>query len=289
MPLDSSQFPRSSSPGSAGAQPPVPLLVRLARLPPALGVALLALGAVLLGALLAAGVVALLPGAGALAAPLAAGLGMLLVTLPLGALVLRLVRQVERQREQLTRFDSRDSTTGVANRSQFMALAEREWARSRRYGIGAAVLFIEIDRFRQLGAARGVAAADAVLRELALSAAQTLRGADLLARFGESQFAVFLAQADPTGALDAAERIRERTEQLEIAWSGQALRATVSVGVATLGPAHANLTALLADAEQAVGAARHTGGNSVRAAPVDATGLPVPGSSVDDKKAAGPR
>jgi hypothetical protein len=66
-------------------------------------------------------------------------------------------------------------------------------------------------------------AGDLVLREIASQhPAATLRGADALARFGHAQLAVFLAQADPLGALDVAERIRERIEQLEIAWRDQA-------------------------------------------------------------------
>ncbi len=106
--------------------------------------------------------------------------------------------------------------------------------------------------------------------------APTLRGADVLTMYTESEIAVFLAPADATGALDVAERIRERTEQLEVQLNGAdpvtapRLRVTVSVGVAHLRPAHLNLQALLDDAEDAVAAARQSGGNCVRAAPVDA-------------------
>jgi diguanylate cyclase len=102
-------------------------------------------------------------------------------------------------------------------------------------------------------------AGDLVLREIAASTQATLRGADALARFGHAQLAVFLAHADPLGALDVAERIRERIEQLEIAWREQRLRATVSVGVVLMRPAHLSLQAVIDDAEAALGAARHAG------------------------------
>ena len=86
--------------------------------------------------------------------------------------------------------------------------------------------------------------------------------------------AVFLAHADATGALDVAERIRERAEQLEVpppaaAGGAAPLRVTVSAGVAHLRPAHLHLQALVDDVEDAVAAARQAGGNCVRAAPVD--------------------
>ena len=101
---------------------------------------------------------------------------------------------------------------------------------------------------------------------------------------------MFLAHADPLGALDVAERVRERVESLDIAWREHRLRATVSVGVALMRPAHQTLHAVIDDAEAALGAARHAGGNCVRAAPVEPRGATRPGPrgpSVDDNQAAG--
>ncbi len=224
----------------------------------------------------------------ALRAPLAAALAALLVVAPLSALMVRLAREIERSRRELVSVGSRDMLTGVANRPHFLGLAEREFARSRRYGHGAALLLVDVDRFRRVSEGRDASAGDAVLRELARHTLQTLRGADALARFGNAQLAVFLAQADPLGALDAAERIRERIEQLEVLWHDDRLRVTVSVGVAVLRPAHQSLQAVIDDAEAALGAARHAGGNCVRAAPVDPARSQAMGPSVGDNQAAGP-
>lgn len=218
----------------------------------------------------------------------AAALGMLLLLWPMAALLLKLARQLERAQDLLARLDTLDTLTGVANRAHFVALAEREWARARRYGNGAGVVLVEVDRFRRLCELRGNGAGDAVLRELAACVAPTLRGADALARFGPSQLAVLLAQADSTGALDVAERIRERAEQLEVPWQELRLRLTVSTGVATVRPAHQQLSSLMVDAEAALEAARQAGGNCVRAAPVDEPRLASKGPSVDDNQAAGP-
>jgi len=66
------------------------------------------------------------------------------------------------------------------------------------------------------------------------------------------------------------------------------LRATVSVGAATLGPTHPNVSALLDDAQLASLLARQAGGNCVRTPPVGAGRLQAPGSSVDDNQPAGP-
>ncbi len=251
--------------------------------------------AVAAGVLLVAGAAALawalsslLARTGTLAAPLAAAATVALVLPPLGWLLLRLRQQLDNGRSQLARLDTVDMLTGVANRGHFLAQAEREWARARRYGSGAALLLVDVDRFHRLCESRGTAAGDAVLRALARNTEPTLRGADALARFGGPQLAVWLAHADPIGALDVAERIRERIEGLDIPFDPQDLRVTVSVGVAALRPAHQSLSALIDDADAAVQAARQAGGNCVRAAPVDLVRLRKIGPSVGDNQAAGP-
>lgn len=245
------------------------------------------LGALMVGgaALFAWGLAELIGGPGA--APLAAAIAVAGMSLPLGWLVLSLQRQVERSQAQLQRLGAPPST-GHAGRAQFIALAEREWARVRRYGGDPALLIVEVDRFARLADSRGVQAAEAVMRELLRDLGPALRGGDAYARFGHAQIAIWLAQADPMGALDVADRIRERGEALEIAWQDQVLKVTLSVGVAALRPAHPNLTALVSDAESAVQAAHQAGGNCVRAAPVDPTRGTRIGPSVGDNQAAGP-
>jgi diguanylate cyclase (GGDEF)-like protein len=254
---------------------------------PALGVGL---GLLLAGgaALLAWGLAELLAGTGPGAAPLAAALAVAVVVLQMAVLLLKMSRQIERSRLQIERLDTVDATTGVANRGHFLALAGREWSRARRYGSGAALLLVDVDRFQRLIETRGAAAGDAVLRALARHTEPTLRGGDALARFGGAQLAVWLAHADPIGALDVAERVRERIETLDIPFGEKTLRVTVSVGVAALRPAHLALAALIDDADAAVQAARQTGGNCVRAAPVDLGQLREIGPSVGDNQAAGP-
>jgi diguanylate cyclase (GGDEF)-like protein len=219
------------------------------------------LTAALLAAALAMGLAAWW-GQGAWVAPLAAALGVAVAAVPLGLIVSRLARRAPPDRSAAAL-----AATGLP-RDLFLDLAGREWARARRYGTGAALLVVEVDRLARLAQTRGEAAVDAALAELLGQTAPTLRGADVLTRFSASQMAVFLAPADATGALDVAERIRERAEQMEVPFQPLQLRLTVSVGVAHLRPAHLNLQSLMDDADDALAAARQAGGNCVRAAPV---------------------
>ena len=218
------------------------------------------------------------------AAPLAAAAALAAAAVPLGILMLRLSRDAEPGRN-----GAGDGVAAGIPRPLFMDLAGREWARARRYGTGAAMLLVDVDRYARLGEARGPGAGHAVLRELLRQTGPTLRTADVLTRYGESQMAVFLAQADATGALDVAERIRERAEHLEVACQpdvhAQPLRITVSVGVAHLRPAHLNLQSLVDDAEEATAAARQSGGNCVRAAPVATDRPRLPGNGHGERRA----
>jgi diguanylate cyclase (GGDEF)-like protein len=242
-------------------------------------------GAVVLGSAAAFGLVQWFGAAYAWAAPAAAALGVLLAGLPLGLMAWRLAGGGEGG----TSASAKAAGIGLA-RPLFMDLAEREWARARRYGSGAALVLIDVDRYARLCEARGPQAGDSVLAELLRQTAPTLRPADILTRYSETQMAVLLAHADATGALDVAERIRERAEQLEVmlesaAAPPQRLRVTISAGVAHLRPAHLSLQSLVDDAEDAVMAARQAGGNCVRAAPVEPGRNRNVGTGRDERRA----
>ena len=253
------------------AQPaPVPSPGTRSGLPVGLVGALLGIGAVAL----AAGVaytLSLALGGGPWPAALAAALGVAAAGVPLAWLAFRLADDL---RPAHAAVGEAAAPSALMSRGLFMTLAEREFARARRYGTGAALLLVDVDRHAHLCEARGPAAGDAVLTAMLRQTVPTLRTADVLTQFGGAQMAVFLAHADATGALDVAERIRERTEQLDVAYPAlspeQRLRVTVSTGVAHLRPAHLSLQALIDDAQEAVAAARGAGGNCVRAAPIDA-------------------
>ena len=246
----------------------------------------LGLGAAGAAAGVAWGLAVLMSPLGLAAPAVAAAMAVLLLMMPLLVVLLKLARSNELAQQMLAQLDTLDTQTGVANRAHFLALAEREWARARRYGGGAGIVIVELDRYKRICELRGPGAGDTVLREVAAVVGKSLRGADALARFGPSQLIVFLAHADPLGALDVADRIRERVELLEVPWYEQRLRVSVSLGVTTLRTAHVHLHALLQDAEAAVEAARLAGGNCVRAAPIDPAEVAPRDASFGDNRAA---
>ena len=271
---------RALDPATPGALPQADLApAPLATVP--LGVMALVLA--LAGVLLASAVALLLePIFGGLGGPwaaaLAAAAGVAAAAVPFSWLMMRMARELT---PGSGRADAGTAPPAGMTHALFMTLAEREFARARRYGTGAALVLVDVDSHARLCDARGTAAGEAVLAQLLWLTAPTLRTADVLTQFGPAQMAVFLVHADATGALDVAERLRERAEQMEVLYpagpNAQRLRVTVSTGVAHLRPAHLTLQALVDDALEALAVARAAGGNCVRAAPVDAGAPGNPG------------
>ncbi|MCB1997610.1 MAG: GGDEF domain-containing protein [Rhodoferax sp.] len=181
----------------------------------------------------------------------------------------------------------RDAETGMFHRPAFLALAERDWLRAGRYGGAVALMVVEVDRLRPMTDQMGPRVADALLAGLGRQVMASLRAADLLARYDDAQLAVFLPQADATGALDVADRIRDMVEHLHLPGLPDGARFTASVGVAVLRPLHQPLHVLVELAQQALQSSREAGGNCVRAANTDAPWQPAPPSTGSDD-ASGP-
>lgn len=207
----------------------------------------------------------------------------LVLTPLIAGLVLMLIFQLERTRHRLGVLTTQDELTGVPNRRHFMSLATREWARSRRYDTFAALLLIDADHFKRVNDTYGHLCGDAILREITRLTSQSLRESDLLARFGGEELIVFLPHTDPLGALDVAERVRERVARCRMTWGNATVCTTVSIGVASLGPDHVSLDAMIRDADAALYAAKEAGRNCVRAAPIQ------PRRSGETSRVASPR
>jgi len=188
---------------------------------------------------------------------------------------LRLVFQLDAARQRHTVLSTQDELTGAHNRRHFMQVVEREWARCRRYSEDGALLLVVADHFKTLKESQGRACCDAMLRDITRVVTHALRQPDLLARYGGEALIVYLPNTDPLGALDVAERIRERVAAHTLRWQDHDISTTVSIGAASVGAAHLTLDALVHDATGALQAARAAGHNCVRAAPIQPRAVPV--------------
>jgi diguanylate cyclase (GGDEF)-like protein len=103
-----------------------------------------------------------------------------------------------------------DGLTGLPNRGLFLERLERALEHGRREGVTTAVLFIDLDLFKQVNDTLGHAAGDELLVSVASRLQAIVREGDMAARLGGDEFAVLLSPADPDGtALGIAQRITE--------------------------------------------------------------------------------
>lgn len=135
--------------------------------------------------------------------------------------------------ERLKELAQRDALTGLSNRRLFRDRLAR--AAKRRGAKGrAAVLFLDIDRFKEVNDARGHAAGDALLQTVGARLRGCVRRSDLVARWGGDEFAVLLSPID--GRRGAARVARKILGVMRRPFSlgGKRARATVSVGICML-------------------------------------------------------
>jgi two-component system cell cycle response regulator len=163
-----------------------------------------------------------------------------------------------------------DSLTGVYNRRYIDRRLREEVARARRQSYRIAVMYIDIDHFKQVNDSVGHPGGDEVLREVAARIKAELRLSDALGRFGGEEFVVLLINAELDSATMVAQRIRASIAATPFKLSGGAsLAVTVSIGVAALDDfdrEHAIedvAQALLAHADASLYQAKERGRNKV--------------------------
>ncbi|MBT9382442.1 sensor domain-containing diguanylate cyclase [Pseudooceanicola sp. CBS1P-1] len=159
-----------------------------------------------------------------------------------------------------------DALTGAMTRRGWMEAAEREIAESRRDGMPAALLLMDIDHFKRINDTHGHASGDLVLREVAQTCFAELREADLLARIGGEEFAALLPLTDTEGALALAERLRAAISGRLLRVEGGMLHVTASFGVAGLTPGITGIEDWLSAADALLYRAKMDGRNLCRVA-----------------------
>jgi diguanylate cyclase (GGDEF)-like protein/PAS domain S-box-containing protein len=164
------------------------------------------------------------------------------------------VTELRRAKAALEELAVRDELTGLLNRRGFRDLAAQELKVARRSGRADAVLYLDLDGFKQVNDVHGHAEGDVALRTLADVLRTTLREGDIIARLGGDEFAVYapgLARRGEGAVVAARIAAAVRDHSAAAQARGRPYRLATSVGVAEVEPGD-DLDALLGRADAAL-------------------------------------
>ena len=134
---------------------------------------------------------------------------------------------------QLQWIGQHDPMTGMLNRRSLLEHAQREVARSLRYGTPLSLLMLDIDRFKAINDHAGHEAGDEVIRRVAARIGEGLRASDTAFRLGGEEFLMLLPATSVGAAMQVAERLRAAISALPPA-GGRPV--TASIGVTEVMP-----------------------------------------------------
>ncbi len=178
--------------------------------------------------------------------------------------VYRDVTQRKMMERELQRLATTDPLTNIPNRRSFLEQAEQIFKSSQRYHTSFTMLMLDLDLFKAINDKCGHLGGDKVLARFAHTVGLELRESDLFGRLGGEEFCILLQQANRDEALTAAERIRERIQELSFKDpAGELFLLTVSIGVTTNFDSDERLAKLLERADKALYQAKNSGRNQV--------------------------
>lgn len=156
-----------------------------------------------------------------------------------------------------------DELTGLPRREVFLKSLEAEIGRVRRYGFAFALALIDIDGLGEFNARHGREAGDGVLRCYAQEILSRFRAYDLVARYGDDEFAILFPNTQKDGALRALEKARKNAATIYLQHDGKSLPLPGFSSVLTMYAQGEKPQTLLARAAEALDLARLKGRNQL--------------------------
>ncbi|HEX5756956.1 MAG TPA: diguanylate cyclase, partial [Arenimonas sp.] len=173
------------------------------------------------------------------------------------------ITEVAKLKQEYQRLSNTDPLTDISNRRHLLDMAEQELRRSRRQQTRIALLFFDIDHFKQINDHHGHGTGDRCLQQVVAACRERLRDSDLFGRIGGDEFVAVLPDTDVDGALQVAESLRSAVAAAPLPMpSGDPLSLRCSFGLALSRPDD-SIETLLARADAALLRAKAEGRDRV--------------------------
>jgi diguanylate cyclase (GGDEF)-like protein len=181
----------------------------------------------------------------------------------LASFLARVLRRAWRDNLALAAFATRDPLTGIYNRRGLMTHLEHWLSWAGRYARPLGVVLVDLDDFKALNDTRGHALGDMALNAVAQTLVETVRGSDLVARYGGDEFAVVAPETSEAELATLSERIVAGVSEITIdRWDEKPTTLRVSTGAAVMidpGLEGTSLDGLLAAADRSLYVAKSAG------------------------------
>ena len=161
-----------------------------------------------------------------------------------------------RAKQVVDKLSRTDPLTGLANRRALIETAESSLA------VALILVIFDIDRFKRINDAYGHIAGDTVIQAISAAMIEHLAPLGLLCRLGGEEFALLANDRDMEDVLDGVWSFRDRLADAPIMIGEQAIRVTISAGVAMQQPG-GTFNQLYADADRALYVAKSAGRNRI--------------------------
>ena len=169
----------------------------------------------------------------------------------------------KRVEEHLGWLASIDPLTNLYNRRRFTEELENVIAASHRYNHTSAVLFFDLDNFKDVNDLSGHHTGDELLKKVAQVLNINARESDMVARLGGDEFAIIIKETNREDALACAQRFCRKLNSIEIQMDKHAHKVSSSIGIALYPDHGSDIKTLLANADSAMYKAKELGRNRV--------------------------
>lgn len=164
---------------------------------------------------------------------------------------------------KLRELSTHDGLTGLLTRKNFLELADSYYSLAKRNDHDFSVILMDLDHFKDINDTYGHLAGDEALRKIGNVLNESMRGSDIIGRFGGEEFISLLPETNRENTLQFCEILHEKIKNADIKYDGAEIPLTISIGFTTYDSTHNNsiLNELVKQADGALYEAKHQGRN----------------------------